>query len=122
MQAEGEVVEIAVLEPSPKRKRPLLVTQKVYQCHHCEFSSISASSVSNHLKTHGRDLEHKCSLCNFSSSQKQKLVNHLENQHFLPIRPSSQVFIIYFYFYSLINQVKNFFFRRIQLGTMCTPN
>jgi len=96
---EDEIMEIALhpalLEPLPKRKRALHLTQKVWQCQHCNYSSILASSVSNHLKTHGRNLEHKCTLCDFSSSQKYRVVSHLKNQHSLPFHPSSQVFRIF---------------------------
>ena len=68
---KNDLISTASLKTPSQRK-------KSHQCSQCNYSSLYASKLKNHINKHQGDKANKCNQCNFASSWAAALRSHLK--------------------------------------------
>ena len=61
--------------------RPCHDGKPVYNCEHCNYSSVSKQNLGRHVRIHTGERPYKCAECGFTAARKWTLVTHLRNHH-----------------------------------------
>ena len=65
----------------PIPARPCHDGKPVYNCEHCNYSSVSKQNLGRHVRIHTGERPYKCAECGFTAARKWTLVTHLRNHH-----------------------------------------